>query len=168
MNNYQLSAALQNTSLHVLLMILSKALSRSGYGDVQILDRRLPKQKSRHGGHEMLCEATLAGRTVRVVVKVLRDSVRIRNLDELAGTVIRMKADSGLIVSPFHVTNQAKKLLAVHNPVKLWVIDGEGLADLLKAQRIGVRGAGDVDYAYFGAMEEMSDRVLGMLNHLAV
>lgn len=167
MTNPQLSVALQNSSLHVLLLILSKALSRSGYGDVQILDRRLPKQKSRHGGHELLCEATLAGRTVRVVVKVLRDSVRIRNLDELAGTVIRMKADSGLIVSPFHVTAQAKKLLSIHNPVRLWVLDGDQLAQLLAELGIGTRGRGDVDYAYFGAMEEMSDRVLGMLSHLA-
>ncbi len=163
MTESQLEHALQNCSLHALLLVTSKALSRVGYGDVQILDRRTSRQKSRFGGHELLCQSTLGGRPVRVLVKVLRDSIRVRNLDELAGTVLRRGADSGLIISPFHITASAKRLLACHKPIKTAVLDGTALADLMKEARIGVRGSAGVDYAFFGELENVSQRVLSFL-----
>ncbi len=166
MNTIQLQGALRSCSLHVLLMIVSKALSRSGYGDVRFLDRRHSRQKSRFGGHELVCETTLGTRPLKIVVKVVRDSARIRHLDELAGTVIRMGADSGLLITPFHVTKTARSLLDKYGPVRTSVIDGAALAEWLQRLGIGVRGEADVDWAYFGELEEVSDRVLAFLSCL--
>ena len=165
MTETPLQHALKNCSLHVLLMITSKALSRVGYGDVQILDRRTSRQKSRFGGHELLCQTTLGGRSVTVLVKVLRDSIRIRNLDELAGTVIRRGADSALIITPHHVTRVAKTLISEYKPLKTAVIDGLELAGMLSEARIGTRGNSDVDYAFFGEIEEASARILSFMEH---
>lgn len=162
----QLKGALQNSSLHALLLMVSKALSRSGYGDVKILDRRQSTQKSRFGGHELVCEGTLGTRPVTVIVKVVRDSARIRHLDELAGTVIRMGADSGVLVTPFHITRTAQTLLGRYGPIRTTVIDGSELAQWFAQLAIGTRSGGEVDYAFFGELEELSDRVMAFLNTL--
>lgn len=158
MTNIQLQGALRASSLHALLIMIAKALSRSGYGDVQFLDRRNPREKSRHGGHELLCEATIGTRAVKIIVKVLRDSIRIRNLDEMAGTVMRMGADSGVIISPFHTTKVAQTLLEKYRP-RTEVVDGEALAAMLEARSIGVRNKGEVDYAYFGELEHLANQI---------
>lgn len=163
MTHHQLQGALQSCSLHALLMVVSKALARSGYGDVQFLDRRQSKQKSRFGGHELQCETMLGNRPVKVIVKVVRDSVRIRHLDELAGTAIRTGADSGMIITPFHITSKAQTLLDSYGPVRIAVIEGSALAAWLTELKIGVRGAEDVDYAFFGELEDMSMRVLSFI-----
>lgn len=159
-HNLQFKAALSAASLHPLLLIVARVLQRSGYGDVQFLDRRHPRQKSRFGGHELVCELLQGMRSHRVVVKVVRDDVRIRNLDELAGTIIRMNADSGLVVSPGRVTRKATRLIESYGPIHLGVIDGDNLAEWLRIHDIGVLPSGEVDYGYFGALEEMSSRLL--------
>jgi len=155
--------ALRASSLHALLILTSKALSRSGFGDVQILDRRQNKQKTRYGGHELLCETELGGLPVKVVVKVVNDVVRLRMLDELAGTVVRRRADFGLIVTPQSVAKSAEKLVGSHLPVRIEVIDGPSLARMLIKYQIGTRGADDVDYAFFSELESQSFRIISFL-----
>jgi hypothetical protein len=48
--------ALQQCSLHSLILLTTKALGRSGFGDVQILDRRQSKQ-SGNAAHESNCQS---------------------------------------------------------------------------------------------------------------
>ena len=119
MNDQALEEMLKRCSLHSLLMLTSKVLSRSGFGDVQLLDRRQSRQKSRFGGHELLCESSVGMFPTRVIVKVIQDSVRLRMLDELAGSVRRTNADMGLIVSPHHLTANASKHLASYAPMRI-------------------------------------------------
>ncbi|MBS1714912.1 MAG: restriction endonuclease [Armatimonadetes bacterium] len=163
MNENQIKCALQNCSLHSLLMVTSKVLSRAGFGDVQILDRRESRQKSRYGGHELLCQMDVGTVPAKVVVKVVRDSVRQRMLDELAGTVIRRNADMGLLVATKHVSPLARRNKDRYNPLKLQIIDGDGLVELLTRFQIGVRPHGEVDYAFFGGLEAQSFRILSFL-----
>lgn len=163
MTDPQLTYALQECSLNSLLSTVSKALARSGYGDVQYLGRHYPRQKSRFGGHELICETVMGPNLHRVVVKVVRDTVRIRNLDELAGTVTRVEADAGLIVSPFPLTKRAASFLDCYGPVRTGVIAGESLAAWLTNLGIGVTPTGLVDWRYFGHVEEATDQVLSFL-----
>src|SRR5579871_2191023 len=107
MKESELEYTLKNCSLHVLLMLTSRVLTRSGLGDAQILDRRHTKQKSRFGGHEILCETVVGDATYRTIVKVVNDTGRLRMLDELAGSVIRMKADRGILVTPRRLSVRA-------------------------------------------------------------
>lgn len=164
MTNSPLTGALQNTSLHALLMIVSKGLSRAGFGDVSIQDRRQPRQKSRHGGHEIQCLTSVGSLPSKVVVKVIRDSVRVRMLDELAGTVLRTGADLGLIISPFHLTRKAKAHLDSYRSARISALDGVALSELLAKHGIGVRGTGSVDYEFFGGIEEIAEKLQAFLS----
>ncbi len=158
MKNHELSATLKACSLHSLLLVTTKMLARSGYGDVQILDRRHVKQKSRFGGHELLCESTLGTVPVKVIVKVINDSIRLRMLDELAGAVLRTRADIGIIVSPYPLSRMVAKHKDAYTAARIVVIDGDGLAARLSNLGIGVRPKGDVDYQFFAHLEELGAR----------
>jgi restriction endonuclease Mrr len=149
--------------LHGLLLCVSKALSRSGFGDVQILDRRSSKQKSRFGGHELMCSAMLGLCPLKVVVKVILDDVRTRMVDEMAGTIMRTKADLGLLVTPFNVSAKVRSAQEAHRPLHLEYIDGTRLAELLRSSRVGVRQKGSVDYAFFAELEEVAYRLITFL-----
>ena len=155
---------LQTCSLHSLLMLTSKALTRSGFGDVQILDRRQVRQKSRFGGHELLCETTVGHLPCKVIVKVINDKVRQRMLDELAGAVDRNKADLGLLVTPHQLSATAAKQQGSYSRSRIQVIDGAALEELLRKFKIGIRPKGDIDYAFFSSLEEVSDRLLAFMS----
>ena len=163
MNETPLEARLKACSLHSLLLVTSKVLSRSGFGDVTILDRRQSRQKSRYGGHEILTECSVGTVNVRVIVKVINDVVRLRMLDELAGAVDRTNSEFGLVVSPHHVSANAARWQAQYHRSRLEVIDGPLLARLLTRHRIGIRPKGELDYAFFEALEEQSARVLAFI-----
>ena len=130
MNDTPLVTALQNTSLHGLLMLIAKALARAGYGDVQILDRRTPKQKSRFGGHEIQCLTNIGNLPGKVVVKVIRDTVRLRMLDEIAGATMRVGGDIAMVITPFHMTRRAKANLAKYRAARVEVIDGSAMVGI--------------------------------------
>jgi hypothetical protein len=166
MSETPLERALQLSSLHVLLMLTSKALTRSGFGDVQILDRRHSKQRSRFGGHELLCQSSIGSLPLNVIVKVINDSVRLRMLDELAGAVIRRRADFGLLVTPHHISATMKGRQVQYGPVRIEVMDGPVLASLLGKEGIGVRERGGVDVPFFESMEILSQRLLGFLTEV--
>jgi hypothetical protein len=155
-----LAGALQDCSLHALLMLTSKALTRAGFGDVEILDRRETGQKSRHGGHEISCLAALGPVSVKVIVKVIRDDVRTRMFDELAGAVLRNSADLGLIVTPFNVSASLSARQACYGPARIEAMDGNALARLMRCSGIAVRSSGDVDYAFLSELETVSGRLL--------
>lgn len=163
MTNPALIHMLQRSSLHTLLLLTSKVLSRSGFGEVQILDRRETRQKSRFGGHELMCESSFGSLPLKVIVKVINDGVRVRMLDELAGAVMRTKADLGIIVSPRHVTATAKALQPHYQSARVNIIDGTELADRLHRLGIAVRPSGEPDYSFFGALEEVGERVAAFM-----
>lgn len=163
MKDAPLVEMLKNCSLHSLMMLTSKALSLSGFGDVQILDRRQSRQRSRYGGHELVCRGSLGTLPMKVIVKVINDSVRLRMLDELAGAVIRNRADLGIIVTPHHVTTNAARQQGAYRLARVETVDGHGLASILRKFAIGIRPRGEVDYAFFGELEDASRRILSII-----
>ncbi len=164
MTNTEIMKMLQTASLHSLLMMTSRALSRSGFGDVQILDRREAKQKSRHGGHELLCVTTIGGVPVRVVVKVIRDTFRVRMFDELAGVVLRQNADMGILISPHQGNEIGMKWQPQYRPLKIYSMDGHALSRMISRSRIGTKDGITPDYAFLEALEEMGSRVRTFMN----
>jgi hypothetical protein len=154
MTELAMRTMLRASSLHTLIVLTSKMLARSGFGDVEILDRRHVKQKSRFGGHELLCESTVGALPLKVIVKVINDDVRLRMLDEMAGAVMRMGADLGIIVSPRSLTAAAKKYRNGHSSSRVVVIDGTEFVARLLQLGIAVRCNGEPDYAFFAGLEE--------------
>jgi hypothetical protein len=159
-----LSGALQGCSLHALLMLTAKALTRAGFGDVEILDRRRPSEKSRFGGHELSCRTFLGSLPLHVVVKVVREDVHLRMLDELAGTVLRMRADVGLLVTPHRLSAKKAVIPPTYRPARVEVLDGPALARLVRSAGVGARGRADVDYGFFGELEHASNRLLEFID----
>lgn len=155
-----LAGALRECSFHVLLMLVSKALTRAGFGDVEILDRRRAGQRSRHGGHEISCLAALGPLPLKVLVKVVQDDLRTRHFDELAGGVVRGGADLGLLVTPFEVSASVLKNQADYRPARVESMDGHALADLMRCSGVAVRPDGSPDYAFLAELEAVSGRLL--------
>lgn len=155
-----LEGMLQRCSLHALLMVTSTALSRNGFGDVEILDRRRSKQKSRFGGHELQCQTSLGGQPVRVLVKVIQDRVRTRMVHEMAGCVIDYDGDFGLVISPFNSSPLRARKQPIDPKLKVRIIEGHDLAQLLRCSGVGVRPGGGIDYAYFASVEAASEHIL--------
>lgn len=160
-----LAGALQGCSFHALLMLCSKALTRSGFGDVEILDRRQRGQRSRHGGHDMDCRASVGTFPAKVIVKVVleRDGVKTRNFDELAGAALRASADLGLILTPYKVSASVAARQASYGPVRVEAMDGKALADLMRRSGIAVRPSGEPDFAFLAELEEVSGRLLAFM-----
>lgn len=164
MSANELKAALQSSSFFPLLSLVSRTLTRAGYGEVRFMGRRAPQQKSKDAGYDLLFEATFATRRrLVVVVKVADQPIRIRQLDEMCGVIHRTRADMGFVVSAHHVTRKAKALLPDYEPT-VQAIDGEQLAALMSEYQIGTRGKGEVDYAFFGSLEHYSNKVLSFIN----
>lgn len=157
----ELQTLLKNSSLHTLLLVAAKMLSRSGFGDIEFAGRLKRRDKSLDGGHELFCTGTLGSVQIRTVVKVVNDSVRLRMIDELAGTALRMRADFGVIVSTQHITAAALRFQFSHRPIRIVVIDGWEFAHSLRKLGIGVRPSGDVDYQFFGALELIQKQLFG-------
>lgn len=161
-----LAGMLQRCSLHVLLMVVEQALARSGFGDVEILDRRRNKQKSRFGGHELSCRTRIGSLPATVLVKVVQDRVRTRMIHEMAGCVLDRDAELGLIISPFNSSQLRAKKQPIDPKLRVRIIEGTDLAKMVKCSGIGVRPKGEVDYAYFAEMEARSSHFLLFLASL--
>ena len=159
MTNLRLQRELQACPLHVLLLATQRALSRSGYGDVQFLGRFRRRQKSRLGGHDIVCETVMGASVHHVVVKVLRDTVRVRHLDELAGTVQRTRADTGLVVSPYGMTKAAAQTIGGGGVPRFHVVAGADMAEWFANYGVGVKKDGTVDRLFFRHLEEAAGKM---------
>ncbi len=157
MDDLGMVAALQACSLFELLILLQPILAREGYGDVEVLDRLLTTQKTRHGGFEMVSRIGAGILPLTCVIKVINDDIRVRMLSELVGTVDRINADVGLVITPKKLCKSAEKELPKYTTTKLQILDGEALAGLMRKHKIGVRPGGGVDYAFFGGLEDFAN-----------
>lgn len=158
-NEKALKEAIRACSLHTSLMLVSKVLTRTGYGDITILDRRQPKQRSRLGGCELLCQTSIGAVSLKVIIKVIKDSIRVRMLDELAGAIDRTKADFGIIVSTEDLSSKVLATKDEYRKSRVEVIDLDLLCQMLSKFRIAVRPNGEPDYAFLAELEDQMDRV---------
>lgn len=152
-------AAVSNCSLHATLLLVSKALTLSGFGEVEVLDRRTSRQKSRLGGCELMCRTSMGHVQLKIIVKVLTDSLRQRLFDELAGSSDRLRSDFGILVSTRNLSSKFASATALYQRAHLEVIDLAKLCHLLAKFKIGIRANGEPDYAYFAELEVQADRV---------
>lgn len=161
----ELELMLESLPLHPFLLIVSKLLSRAGFGDVEVMDRRTERQKSRYGGAELRCSLNLGALPVKISVKVIPDSLRVRMLDELIGMTRRTASTIGLIVSSKEASSAVKSLAENLEP-NAFVFDVHDISRLMRRYGLGVRKSGEVDYAFFGTLEEVSSRVEAFMKEL--
>ncbi|MBS1702861.1 MAG: restriction endonuclease [Armatimonadetes bacterium] len=158
--------ALRDCELAPLLMLTQKLLTLSNYGEVLSLDRWVPRQKSRFGGCELLCTAWFGEHRATVLVKVVRDWAKVRMVSELAGTVERLGADSGILVATRPMGPKVRAEVARFARTRIEVFDAERLTDLMTRHRVGVRPDGSVDYAYWGQLHELGPKLVNSIQFL--
>ncbi|MBI1331274.1 MAG: hypothetical protein GC165_00170 [Armatimonadetes bacterium] len=162
-NERLLEGALSKSSLPALINLTVKVLARSGYGDIEVLGRRLNWQKSKLGGCELLCRSFIGNIELRVIVKVIRDFARTRMLDEMAGAMDRLGADLGLLVTTGKLGVSVGSKAKLHIKSRIHVVDVKLLAEMLRYYRIGVRPDGSPDYAFFGSLEAKAKQFESLL-----
>lgn len=168
MVEHQVQEVLQKVSFHVLLLSVSKVLSREGYSDVELLGRRTTRQKSYLGGCDLVARQPLGVFQTKSLVKVIQDNVRLRMLDEMSGAMPRCKANFGIIVTPFGCTKQVRDRNASYPGHPIRIVDGAELANLMVKHRIGVReqfGTLCIDEGYFEALRDRSGKLLTFLKN---
>ncbi len=157
MSNQKELTGLENCSLYAHLLMLEKACSMAGYGYVEIMDRRLPKQKSRYGGYEMVLHGMVGRSKLKVIVKVVRDTLHVRNFAELNGAIQQSGADFGILVSPHIPTDSfIANLPKFHERIDLWA--GKTYIQVLKYFKIGFRLSGEPDYAQLQEYERLAEK----------
>lgn len=167
MSNKALERVLEDLSLNELIMLLEKLLPFEGFGDVEVLDRRKSKQKSRFGGFEMRCRTKLGNQTGFVLVKVVAEHpLNTRMLHELTGCVFEHDALLGLLVSPFKSSGSRAFLQASQPKLRVRVIDAPELIRLMNCSGIGIRPKGEIDYAFFASLKTASEIVLDTVDAL--
>lgn len=159
----QLIAMLKETNLHAFQIILQSILQREGYGEVTLMDRRRPKQKSRYGGFELVCKSSIGPEPFVCIVKVvLQHSVRVRQVMEAAGNVDRMSVDMAIVATPYTTCETTAEILPLMTKSRIDIWDGPRIVDLMMKHRVGTR-EGEVDFAYFGWLNYVSDKSIEVL-----
>lgn len=154
----RVKSKLEESSFNTFTVVVSSVLAQTGFGDVVSMGRLKRNGKSRHGGFDLRCKFGSSDfRQVAVVKLVHDDSIRLRMLCELAGTVVLQKANLGILVSTRKASDRMRAFVPLFGALKVDVIDGEQLANLMARLGIGMRGHTEIDYAYFAALEENSE-----------
>lgn len=146
---------LEDHSLYTYTILLEQAFSKAGFGYVEVMDRWLPRQKSRHGGYEM----TLTGKTgdakTTVIVKIIRSTFRERNFSELDGAIKKAGADFGILVSPFVQSERFSKAHGLHERID--ILAGFELLDLFRQYGIAVDANGNLDTDYLNRLDSLEN-----------
>lgn len=155
--------ALRSASLHVRLLLIQRLLGRAGFGDIEIMDRRMEGQRSRNLGYELTCHSVKGTLPIRILVKVTKEHGRLRMVDELASVVHREQAHAGLLVVLNQVAASVRtfQFSRLCSPVE--VVEPFTLLPLFHRHGVAVRPAGGVDYAYLEELEMQSEQLLAAL-----
>lgn len=157
---------IHHAKLHTKVILLQRLLCRMGFGEVQSMGRLKPSQKSKQGGHELFCRFQAGSQTATMVVKLVSDSARLRMLCELAGTMLLNRAQFGLLVATKRSSERMFRCLDRLSPLKIDLIDGPALVQLLHKYGIGVRIQGEPDFAYLEGLDQQEREIVDLLNSL--
>jgi restriction endonuclease Mrr len=139
----ELRAELMDLSFHAFEECLRELLFAMGYTNVALTGRTHWRQRTDHGGRDLqaFSNTGLTRGLVAVQLKQYSRPVHRRFIDELRGTMLRVGARHGLVITTSTLSAAARKAAAGDHaagiaPVRL--IDGAELVDLLVEHYIGV------------------------------
>ena len=156
----QLKTRLYDLPFHAYEQCLNQLLTKMGYENVALCGRTKTRQYTAHGGRDMEALARTGVTAARIILqaKQYRRPVSRRFVDELRGTLLRLNARQGLLISTSTFSSVARQAAeTTGSPIQL--VDGDALAQLLVSHRIGVRIRDglrrerlSLDRAYFDAL----------------
>jgi len=138
---HQLHDRLLRLSFPAFECVIREVLSKSGYSSVRLAGRLHKRGRTRHGGLDMTAYTytDLSSALSIVQAKQYRRPVSRRFVDELRGTMLRVGARQGLLITTSGFSSVAQAA-ADHGAAPIKLMDGDELLDLLVAHGIGVRG----------------------------
>lgn len=139
---------LEENPFDAFLTLTRKVLSRSGYGEIVELGRIQSWQKSKIGGCELLGMTTIGESPVKVIIKLIKDSVRTRMLDELSGVCNREQAGNGILVSTQALGPKLRCIPEKYINQSIRVFDINDLRRLFAKHHLLLTPEGAVDPAY--------------------
>lgn len=173
----QLQARLQSLSYGAFCLLVRHLLYRSGYSSVHAVGRlyrgdALPRGEGgkfdpKHGGLDLiaLSHTDIATSLTLVQVKQYRDLVPRRFVHEVIGTMTRLCAERGLIITTSRFAPLAREAAGGSRSHPIDLIDGPLLVEMLYARRIGLTAIPKsesgkqhttwvLDASYFNSLEE--------------
>jgi membrane-bound metal-dependent hydrolase YbcI (DUF457 family) len=115
-------------------------LHKMGYEGVRIMGRTFRRGRRPLSGVDLEALGITGPTTARVfvLVKQYRRPVQARFVDELRGTMARMGATHGLLITTSHFSGPAIEAADAPRVTPLRLMDGERLLQLLSVHRVGV------------------------------
>ena len=140
----QLQEELQSLSFHAFEHCIERLLKEMGYRSVDLLDRKHLRQFTRHGGLDMQAQSRLGVTDTSVILQLKQYTrpVSRRFVDELRGTMLRLGAGQGLIITTSSFSKVAHRVAAENRLAPVRLIDGEELIELLCQHAIGITQTG--------------------------
>lgn len=140
--------------------LMQQLLLQCGYSAVRRLRRNHPRGRTPHGGVDLMAyTATDVAATLTIVqVKQYWRPVSRRFVDELRGTLVRLGAAQGLLLSTSMFSKVARRSAAHSDIAPILLIDGEEILNLLMQHNIGVKegqvGQWVVDTGFFANLQK--------------
>lgn len=160
---YRTPADLQRLPFSVLIEQVAHLLTHLGYQDVIQRGQTHRRGRNSHGGLDLQARtaAGLLPGTLLVQVKQYPTGMPVPRsfVDELRGTMLRLHATHGLIVTTSTFAPSAREAAqAAHHLMPVRLIDGEELARLLASAGIGTPASSPIDsFATFLAEYQAQD-----------
>jgi len=150
--------------------LMQALLERSGYSRVQVTGRLQPRGRIMHGGVDLTAYTQTDLETILTVaqLKQYRQLVGRRFVDELRGSMLRLSAGQGLLITTSRFSAAVRKLAAGTEVAPVRLIDGQELAELLIEHRIGIRernGRWQTDKPFFKYLALAAPKAALQLQH---
>jgi restriction system protein len=139
--------------------LLLDLLRKSGYSNVQLADRMDRRGRTRQGGLDLKAysRTDLSSALTIAQIKQYKETVPRRFVDELRGTMLRVGAKQGLLMTTSTFSAVARQAAHTIPLLPIQLIDGDALLDLLIERQIGVVSRTVqrlvIDEGFFAALE---------------
>jgi inner membrane protein len=151
-------------SLRAFEECLKHLFTRLGYEQVRLTGRTAMRGRTLLGGREIEAVASTGITTCRVIIQVkqYRRTVSRRFVDELRGTMSRLKASHGIIVTTSDFADRARLSAQSDRRLAVTLMDGADLLDALMSVELGVSRKSNrcwrLDQTYFDHLHEQFPR----------
>ena len=142
--------------------LMHALLERSGYAPVLQSERKHKRGRTRSGGLDIRAytRTDLASSLTLIQIKQYRRVVSRRFVDELRGTMLRLNAEQGLLLTTSTFSRVAWRAAALTEVAPIRLLDGKAIRGLMIEYRLGIeedgRGRLRVDTTFFDNLQKRS------------
>jgi len=164
----ELLQCLQQIDYAAFEQVIKRLLYKSGYVTVQSIGRTHKRGRTPQGGLDLTARSITDLSSVLTVaqIKQYKRVVSRRFVDELRGTMLRLGAEQGLLVTLSRFSKVAHAATLESNVAPIKLIEGDEVLDLLFAYRIGVceeNGKWSLDSVYLDRLQEKAIGTYGQI-----